>query len=128
MTEALASKKSKKIEHVCVEEDIDLGEDMPTHNFPLVEIEKESSSSGGSSCSDSDSSSGSDTLSDSDSAVVLNYGNIFRFIRATLWSRLPFTLLSDERVTKSGKNGESRQIYSEHYDLGDRLMLLTRKV
>ncbi|KAF9620344.1 hypothetical protein IFM89_011079 [Coptis chinensis] len=96
MTEALASEKSKKIEHVCIEEDMDIGEDMPTHNFPPVEIEKESSSSGGSSCSDSDSSSGSDTSSDSDSAVVLNYGNIFRFMRATLWSRLPFTLLSDE--------------------------------
>ncbi|KAF9609667.1 hypothetical protein IFM89_017846 [Coptis chinensis] len=67
MTEAVASEKSKKIEPVCVEEDIDIGEDMPTHNFPPVEIEKESSSSGGSSGSDSDSSSGSDTSSDSDS-------------------------------------------------------------
>ncbi|KAF9620329.1 hypothetical protein IFM89_011069 [Coptis chinensis] len=88
MTKALASKKSKKFELVCVEEDIDIGEDMPTHNFPPVEIEKESSSSRGSSCSDSDSSSGLDTSLDSDSAVVLNYGNIFRFMRATLWSLL----------------------------------------
>ncbi|KAF9618644.1 hypothetical protein IFM89_002339 [Coptis chinensis] len=88
MTEALASEKSKKIEPVCVEEDIDIGEDMPTHNFPPMEIKKESSSSIGSSCSDSDSSNGLDTSSDSDSTVVLNYGNIFRFMRATLWSLL----------------------------------------
>ncbi|KAF9612466.1 hypothetical protein IFM89_000214 [Coptis chinensis] len=72
---------------------------MPTHNFPPVEIEKESSSSGGNSCSDSDSSSG----------------------------RLPFTLLSDEG-DKIRKEWGVPQIYSSCYDTGDRLMLLTRKV
>ncbi|PIA51889.1 hypothetical protein AQUCO_01000040v1 [Aquilegia coerulea] len=63
MTEALPSEKTKKVEQVCVEEDIDIGEEIPTNNFPPVEIEKDvgyasRSSSSGSSSSDSSSSSG----------------------------------------------------------------------
>ncbi|CAJ2678245.1 unnamed protein product [Trifolium pratense] len=67
-------KKQKKIE--TVDEDVDIGDDMPVNNFPPVEIEKDkdmggtgghaSSSSGSSSSSDSDSgsSSGSDSEAD----------------------------------------------------------------
>ena len=58
-------KKQKKID--IVDEDVDIGDDMPVNNFPPVEIEKDkdmggiggraSSSSSGSSSSGSDSSS-----------------------------------------------------------------------
>ncbi|KAF5181522.1 Transcription factor gte2 [Thalictrum thalictroides] len=72
MTEALPSEKTKKSEPICVEEDIDIGEEIPTNNFPPVEIEKDvgyasRSSSSGSSSSDSSSSSGSDSESSSES-------------------------------------------------------------
>ena len=52
--EAQLAKKSKKGDPV--DEDVDIGDEMPATNYPSVEIEKESSSS--SSGSDSSSSSG----------------------------------------------------------------------
>nr|DAD22203.1 TPA_asm: hypothetical protein HUJ06_023666 [Nelumbo nucifera] len=60
-----SAKKVKKGE--TVEEDVDIGEDIPTNNFPPVEIEKDAgcasrSSSSSSSSSDSSSSSGMKTI------------------------------------------------------------------
>ncbi|XP_043708562.1 transcription factor GTE2-like [Telopea speciosissima] len=75
---SVAAKKYKKGE--TVEEDVDIGEEMPANNFPPVEIEKDaggyasrsssssSSSSGSSSSSDSDSGSSSGSDSDADDA------------------------------------------------------------
>ncbi|XP_008781734.1 transcription factor GTE7-like [Phoenix dactylifera] len=72
--EAEAAKKSKKAD--TVEEDVDIGDEMPCTNYPSVEIEKDagcassssSSSSGSSSSSDSDSGSSSECDSDRDDA------------------------------------------------------------
>ncbi|CAK8577914.1 unnamed protein product [Lathyrus sativus] len=62
-------KKQKKIE--TVDEDVDIGDDMPMNNFPPVEIEKDRDMGGAgghaSSSSSSSSSSGSDSSSSSDS-------------------------------------------------------------
>ncbi|XP_058758142.1 transcription factor GTE7-like isoform X2 [Vicia villosa] len=62
-------KKQKKIE--TVDEDVDIGDDMPVNNFPPVEIEKDRDMGGAgghaSSSSSSSSSSGSDSSSSSDS-------------------------------------------------------------
>ncbi|KAJ4966678.1 hypothetical protein NE237_018527 [Protea cynaroides] len=75
---SVAAKKIKKGD--TVEEDVDIGEEMPAINFPPVEIEKDaggyasrsssssSSSSGSSSSSDSDSGSSSGSDSDADNA------------------------------------------------------------
>ncbi|XP_010254641.1 PREDICTED: transcription factor GTE7-like [Nelumbo nucifera] len=76
-TSASSARKVKKGE--AVDEDVDIGEDIPTSNFPPVEIEKDaglasrscsssSSSSGSSSSSDSDSGSSSGSDSDADDA------------------------------------------------------------
>lgn len=60
-------KKQKKIE--TVDEDVDIGDDMPMNNFPPVEIEKDRDMGGAgghaSSSSSSSSSSGSDSSSSS---------------------------------------------------------------
>ncbi|KAK9134198.1 hypothetical protein Syun_013528 [Stephania yunnanensis] len=70
-----AAKKSKKGEAGGVEEEVDIGEEMPASNFPPVEIEKDaagqasrSSSSSSSSSDDDDNSSSSDSDSGSSSA------------------------------------------------------------
>ncbi|XP_077234053.1 transcription factor GTE7-like [Tasmannia lanceolata] len=79
-----AAKKSKKGEQG--EEDIDIGDEMPSMNFPPVEIEKDagyasrsssssSSSSGSSSSSDSDSGSSSESDSDADDAQLPGAGS-----------------------------------------------------
>ncbi|MCL7027677.1 hypothetical protein MKW94_016717 [Papaver nudicaule] len=61
--------KNRKAENECMEEDVDIGEDIPTSNFPPVEIEKDDAgyasdnkpgASSGSSSSDNDSSSDSE--------------------------------------------------------------------
>ncbi|PNX95862.1 bromodomain-containing protein [Trifolium pratense] len=77
-------KKQKKIE--TVDEDVDIGDDMPVNNFPPVEIEKDkemggtgdhASSSGSSSSSGSDSSSsGSDSGSSSGSDSEADNGHL----------------------------------------------------
>ncbi|GAU45342.1 hypothetical protein TSUD_84590 [Trifolium subterraneum] len=79
-------KKQKKIE--TVDEDVDIGDDMPVNNFPPVEIEKDKdmggtgghassgSSSSGSSGSDSSSSSGSDSGSSSGSDSEADNGHL----------------------------------------------------
>lgn len=56
--EAAAAKKSKKAD--AVEEDVDIGDEMPCTNYPSVEIEKDAgyASSSSSSTSNSSSSSG----------------------------------------------------------------------
>ncbi|XP_020267071.1 transcription factor GTE7-like [Asparagus officinalis] len=78
--EALAAKKSKKGDPV--DEEVDIGDDMPAIHYPSVEIEKESSSSSSgsdssssSSDSDSGSSSGSDSDDDDDEARSLPVGS-----------------------------------------------------
>ncbi|OVA15225.1 Bromodomain [Macleaya cordata] len=64
----VAAAKSKKGENVGAEEDVDIGEDIPTSSFPPVEIEKDAAGYGSSkSSSSSSSSSGSSSSSDSDS-------------------------------------------------------------
>ncbi|KAI3961270.1 hypothetical protein MKX01_006984 [Papaver californicum] len=75
----VAAIKNRKAENIGMEEDVDIGEDIPTSNFPPVEIEKDAgyasdnksggssgSSSSDDSSSDSDSDSGSSSGSDSD--------------------------------------------------------------
>ncbi|RZC87870.1 hypothetical protein C5167_029784 [Papaver somniferum] len=80
MPEAAAIKNNnRKAENTVMEEDVDIGEDIPTSSFPPVEIEKDAgyasdnksgassgSSSSDDSSSDSDSDSGSSSDSDSD--------------------------------------------------------------
>ncbi|KAI3852867.1 hypothetical protein MKW92_049209 [Papaver armeniacum] len=79
MPEAAAIKNNRKAENIGMEEDVDIGEDIPTSSFPPVEIEKDAgyasdnksgassgSSSSDDSSSDSDSDSGSSSDSDSD--------------------------------------------------------------
>ncbi|KAI3850500.1 hypothetical protein MKW98_000310 [Papaver atlanticum] len=76
MPEAAAIKNNSKAENIGMEEDVDIGEDIPTSSFPPVEIEKDAgdnksgassgSSSSDDSSSDSDSDSGSSSDSDSD--------------------------------------------------------------
>lgn len=72
MPDTIAAKKNSKKGEMG-EEDVDIGEEMPSTNFPPVEIEKDAtgyasgSSSSSSSSSDSSSSSGSDSGSSSDS-------------------------------------------------------------
>ncbi|KAM7524298.1 hypothetical protein LguiA_014200 [Lonicera macranthoides] len=67
----ISEQRNKKLD--VVEEDVDIGEEIPISNFPPVEIERSSSSSGSSSSSDSsssDSDSGSSSGSDSDEDSV----------------------------------------------------------
>ncbi|XP_010913773.1 transcription factor GTE7 [Elaeis guineensis] len=63
--EAAAAKKSKKAD--IVEEDVDIGDEMPCTNYPSVEIEKDAGYAGSSSSSTSNSSSSSDSDSGSSS-------------------------------------------------------------
>lgn len=55
--EAVAAKRSKKGD--AIEEDVDIGDEMPCTNYPSVEIEKDAG------CASSSTSSGSDSSSSS---------------------------------------------------------------
>ncbi|XP_008782804.2 transcription factor GTE7-like [Phoenix dactylifera] len=61
--EAVAAKRSKKGD--AIEEDVDIGDDMPCTNYPSVEIEKDAGYASSSTSSGSDSSSSSDSDSGS---------------------------------------------------------------
>jgi hypothetical protein len=64
-------KKQKKID--VVDEDVDIGDDMPANDFPPVEIEQDKDMSGTGGCVSSSSSGSSSSGSDSSSSGITSF-------------------------------------------------------